>query len=457
MRINARMTVLAALAAAFGAGFAARAEDNARQRPNVVLIVSDDQGLADLSCCGAKRIRTPHLDRLMGSGIRLTRFYASSALCSPTRAALMTGWYPDMAAPLGNDPEQGKRRLAPFAVPLPQSLKRAGYRTALVGKWHLGETSPSLPQENGFDEFWGFPGPMLKSYFTHAKQKGTAKGLWHNAEPLAVEGHATDLFTGWAVDFIRDEAARGNPFFLYLPYNAPHSPLEARPDWLERVRRRFPDLKEGPANSIGLVEHLDESVGRVVEAIRTAGVSDRTLVIFTSDNGGRRGLTEPAGLRGGKGELYEGGLRVPCCAVWPGRIAAGSQSARLALSMDLYPTICEAAGAAYDAAMPAKSLLPTLLGKAQPADERILVFTVPAGKTAGALAKLPLYACRQGDWKIVQSAPRAPMELYNLKDDPGEENPLPTTLEAYGRLQEALQQHLLRAKVLRQSVGKEER
>jgi arylsulfatase A-like enzyme len=366
-------------------------------KPNVLLIVADDLGLADLSCCGAKQVQTPNLEKLFAQGTRFTRFYSNSSLCSPSRAAMMTGRYPDLVAPPGNSPTGGTKHLVSFAVTLPSALKKAGYSTALIGKWHLGESTPNLPTENGFDEFRGFTGPMVKDYFTHAQQKGTAKGLWHNTTPLAVEGHATDIFTGWAVDNVRNMCGTQKPFFLYLPYNAPHSPHQAPPGWLARVRSRLPDLSEPRAQFIAQVEHLDDCIGKVLAALKATGEDKRTLVVFTSDNGGRPGLTQPHGLRGGKNDLYEGGIRVPCCAVWPGRIAANSSSERVMLGMDLYPTICEAAGASFDVTINGRSFLPTLLGRSQPEDGRTLIWTVTAGKSAGADDGLPMYVCRRGD------------------------------------------------------------
>jgi len=416
----------------------------AEQRPHILLIVADDLGLADLSCCGAKQVQTPHLDKLFARGMRFTRFYASSSLCSPSRAAMLTGRYPDLVAPPGNLPAGDTKHLVSYAVTLPNALKKAGYRTALIGKWHLGDTSPNLPTENGFDEFRGITGPMVKDYFTHAQQKGTAKGLWHNTTPLALEGHVTDILTGWAVDYIRTMSKTGEPFFLYLPYNAPHSPHQAPPAWLARVRSRLPDLSEARAQYIAQVEHLDDSIGKALAALRVAGQEERSFVIFTSDNGGRPGLTQPHGLRGGKNDLYEGGLRVPFCAVWPGRIAPGSQSDRIALGMDLYPTICEAAGVSYDPSINGRSFLPTLLGHSQPEEDRTLIWTVTAGKSAGADAGRPMYACRRGDWKLVQPAPSKPMQLFHLRDDPGEKTPLPSSHPEFVRLQRELQAHLAR-------------
>jgi arylsulfatase A-like enzyme len=251
------------------------------------------------------------------------------------------------------------------------------------------------------------------------------------------------------VDYIRSSVGNDKPFFLYLPYNAPHSPHQAPPDWLARVRSRLPGLVEGRAQFIAQVEHLDHCIGKVIEALKTAGLSERTLVLFTSDNGGRPGLTQPTGLRGGKNDLYEGGLRVPFCAVWPGRISPGSQCERVVLGMDSYPTICEAAGAPYDAAINGRSILLTLLGCSQPEDDRALIWTVTAGKSAGNDAGQPMYACRRGDWKLVQPAPFKPMELFNLRDDPAEKHPLPTTHPEFVRLQQELQNHL--ARVIRRS------
>jgi len=302
-------------------------EKSPMSKPNVVLILVDDLGYGDLSCYGATNLRTPHIDRLVSAGVRFDRFYANCPVCSPTRAALLTGRYPDLVGVPGvirTHRENNWGRLAREAVLLPAVLKRAGYHSALVGKWHLGLDSPDTPNDRGFDRFHGYLGDMMDDYYTHRRHGINYMRL--DGEEIDPEGHATDLFTQWSIDYIQERAKSNRPFFLYLAYNAPHTPIQPPDDWLERVEKREKGIDRKRARLVALIEHLDDGIGRVMAALEESGAADNTLVIFTSDNGGQLGVGANNGLlRAGKGDMYEGGIRVPMCAVWPGRIAPGSR------------------------------------------------------------------------------------------------------------------------------------
>ena len=416
------------------------------RRPNVIVILVDDLGYGDLSAWGGADLRTPHIDALAASGLRMDRFYANCTVCSPTRAALLTGRYPDLVGVPGvirTNPAHSWGRLSPQAVLLPSLLKRAGYHSAIVGKWHLGLSSPDTPPERGFDHFHGFLGDMMDDYLTHLRDGRNF--MRRGAETIEPSGHATDLFTQWAVEYLRDRRDRPEPFFLYLAYNAPHTPIQPPAEWLRRVRDRAPEMPERRAALAAFIEHLDDGVGRVLKALEENGQRDDTLVVFTSDNGGDL----PAGasngpLRGGKQDMWEGGLRVPTAVAWPGRIAPGGRSGAVALTMDLFPTICEAAGLAAPEGIDGRSLLPHLLGKDAAGAERTLVWMRREG--GAKYQGRDYYAARRGPWKLLQNTPFEPYRLVNLDDDPREEKDVsaehPKIVQDLARV---LQSHLQRA------------
>ncbi len=399
----------------------------AEAKPNIIVILADDLGRADYSAYGTKDIRTPNIDRLAREGMTFDNFYANSCVCSPTRAALLTGCHPDRVGVPGvireEEPQNSWGRLSPEAILLPKVLKGAGYHSSIVGKWHLGITSPDTPTERGFDEFRGFLGDMMDDYYTHLRHGQNF--MRNNLEEVKPEGHATDLFTQWACEYLKErEKEKEKPFLLYLAYNAPHDPLQPPTDWLEKVQQREPGMKMLRQKLVALIEHMDAGIGRVLDTLDELKLAENTLVIFTSDNGGLLGSGANNGSwRSGKTHMYEGGLRVPAIARWPGRIAAGSTTKSVAVSMDIFATSCEVAGMAKDA-MPKEidgvSFLPTLLGQSQTESEtqRDLYFVrreggpMYCGKTIEALIR--------GEWKIVLDSPFAPLELYNLKSDPGE-------------------------------------
>jgi len=421
-----RRTFLTQAAAQLGAASlaaSASASNAPPDRPNILLILADDLGWGDLACQGAPDLRTSHIDRLAAEGMRFENFYANCPVCSPTRAALLTGRYPELVGVPGvirTHAANSWGRLAPGAVLAPSLLRPAGYSTALVGKWHLGLQSPDAPNDRGFDFFRGFLGDMMDDYFDHRRHG--INYMRRNAETIDPEGHATDLFTQWACEYLRDRESN-RPFFLYLAYNAPHAPIQPPPEWVEKVKARQPGISDKRAKLVALIEHMDDGVGRVLDALRETGLDRRTLVLFTSDNGGDIGPGAHNGpWRAGKGTLYEGGLRVPAIARWPGRIAPAARSPRVALTMDLLPTVCEAAGVGIEHEIDGASILPTLLGRPQPDPDRDLFW----GRREGGHPWWGenVQAVRRGDWKLLRPTPNSPYELYNLKDDPYEKTDL---------------------------------
>jgi len=417
-------------------------------KPNVLVILVDDLGYGDLSCYGATDLKTPNIDKLVASGMRIDPFYANCPVCSPTRASLLSGRYPDLVGVPGvirTHLASNWGCLSPQAVLLPKMLKRAGYHTAIIGKWHLGLSSPSTPSERGFDHFHGFLGDMMDDYYNHRRHGVNYMRL--NDREIEPEGHATDLFTQWAIEYVRQRVgnATQQPFFLYLAYNAPHTPIQPPPEWFEKVKQREPGISDRRAKLVALIEHMDAGIGKVIDAMKEIGLSQNTLVIFASDNGGQLDVGAGNGsLRAGKQDMYEGGIRVPMGAVWPGRIEPGSRSDRVAMTMDIFPTVCEAAGVPIDHEIDGISFLPTLLGKSQPANNERFLFWVrrEGGPKYGGRA---YYAARQGDFKLLQNTPFEPLKLYNLAQDPQEQHPLDDKHPMYRKLFNALQGHVSKA------------
>jgi arylsulfatase A-like enzyme len=396
-------------------------------KPNFLVILADDLGYADLGCCGSKDMQTPHLDRLFASGMRWTNFYANCPVCSPTRAGLLTGRFPPLAGVPGvirTHPENSWGLLSREAVLLPQALKPAGYRSALVGKWHLGLEKPNTPLDRGFDHFHGFLGDMMDDYSNHRRHGINYMRL--DREEIDPRGHATDLFTEWACDFLRKQK-KDQPFFLYLAYNAPHVPIQPPQEWLEKVRKRQPGITEKRAKLVALIEHLDAGIGKVLETLKDSGQAENTLVVFTSDNGGQLSAGANNGpLRDGKGSMYEGGLKVPTAVTWPGKIKARSQTPEVALTMDLSPTLLELAGLEPPGKINGRSLASVLTGKKESLSRTGPLFFC---RREGGLAYngKTIDAVRQGDWKLVQNSPFGPRELFNLARDPLEKTDLSKT------------------------------
>ncbi|MEW4568814.1 sulfatase [Tautonia sp. JC769] len=418
----------------------------AMERPNVLIILVDDLGFGDLSSFGAPDLQTPNIDALAASGLRFSNAYANCPVCSPTRAALLSGRTPDVVGVPGvirTHRFNNWGYLDPDVPLLPELLGEAGYHTAIVGKWHLGLESPNTPGERGFDHVHGFLGDMMDDYYTHRRHDINYMRLG-DAE-IDPEGHATDLFSDWAIDYLDSRKDQAAPFFLYLAYNAPHTPIQPPEDWVDRVRRREPGIDEGRARLVALIEHMDDGIGRVLRALDANGQAESTLVVFASDNGGQLDVGARCGpYRGGKGDLYEGGIRIPMAARWPGQIAAGSSTDRVTLTMDLFPTVCELAGATIPEATAGRSLVPLFLGRSMPEDNRALVFVRREGGPR--YLGQDYYAIRHGPWKLVQNHPFEPFQLYNLEQDPQEtRNMIEQESSKAQLLSRALMMHLQRA------------
>lgn len=411
--------------------------------PNILLIFTDDQGYHDVSYYGTKDLQTPHIDQIAEAGMRFDNFYANCPVCSPTRAALLTGRYQDYVGVPGvirtyEDNNWGY--LDPNATLLPEQLKMAGYHTALIGKWHLGLESPNTPVERGFDYFHGWLGDMMDDYWTHRRHGINYMRL--NGKQIDPEGHATDLFTNWSVDYIKSQAADNRPFFLYLAYNAPHFPVQPPQKWLHRVKKREKGIDDTRAKLVAFIEHMDDGIGKVINALKESGQYDNTLIIFSSDNGGHLPSKANNGpLRDGKQSMYEGGLKVPTSMSWPDKIPAGSVSDQMNLSMDIYPTLLEVAGLEPKQPIEGRSFLPVMLGEDATAEERTLYFTRREGGTR--YGGQSIYAVRKGDWKLLQNSPYEPYELYNLLQDPLEENNLiEEKKEKYQELNKLMMEHI---------------
>lgn len=533
------------------------------RRPNLLVIMADDLGYGDVSYMGhAKDIETPHIDSLAAKGLRFNEFYANCPVCSPTRAALLSGRYQEMVGVPGvirTHAENNWGYLNPKATMLPELLQKAGYHTAIVGKWHLGLEAPNIPNKRGFDFFHGFLGDMMDDYYTH--QRHGNDYMYRNETLIKPKGHATDLFTDWACDYVRDrkQNADDKPWFLYLAYNAPHTPIQPPKDWLEKVRKRhtkewkdpvavsfekldplnkgvkyeyrrddveqirkqlgevdgarvrirgfmyptydvtgvrkfllakelrltnfvgpmgitelipvsmrpgtttnyiqntqfnlegilhidpvFEDgecvqlyridnariVPDGPspiderrAKLVALIEHMDDGIGKVLEALDESGQTDNTIIVFTSDNGGQINVGANNGpLRDGKQSVYEGGLKVPTCMVWPGTVQPNIETNFRAMSMDILPTLMDITGVERPQEIEGRSFKPMLLGNKQQALRDLWFFARREG--GNRYQGKTIEAVRQWNWKLLQNSPFEPLELYDIAKDPMERNNL---------------------------------
>jgi arylsulfatase A-like enzyme len=293
-------------------------------------------------------------------------------------------------------------------------LKQKDYHTSIVGKWHLGLEPENHPCKRGFDHFHGFLGDMMDDYYTHLRHEQNY--MQKDLEQIDPRGHATDLFTEWAMEVIRGHAHSSQPFFLYLAYNAPHTPIQPPDDWIERVRQREPDASSERVKYVALVEHMDAGIGRVLDTLEETGQLSNTLVVYTSDNGGQLNVGATNGpLRGAKGQMYEGGIRVPACAMWPGEIEEGYVSDEIGMLMDLLPTACDVAGVSVDHEIEGLSILPTLRGDKQDFSDRTMYWVRREGNQQ--FLGLNQHAVRRGDIKLLHNSPFEPLELYDLGSD----------------------------------------
>ncbi len=363
------------------------------QRPNIILILADDLGYADLSCYGRRDYETPNLDRLAEGGVRFLQSYANSPVCSATRTALITGRYQyrltvGLEEPI-NPTTPGNVGIPPEQPTLPSILRDGGYATGLIGKWHLGRPPEFGPRKSGYEYFYG----MLHGsadYFRHAGPSA----IFENEMQIEAHGYKTNLFGDRAVEFIERSKDDGKPFFLSLHFNAPHWPWEGPGD--EAESKRIKTLRHHDGGSLkvyaNMVQALDENVGRVMQTLDAHGLSDNTIVVFTSDNGGER-FSDMWPFAGEKGELLEGGLRIPTIVRWPARLPAGRDYAHPGMSMDWMPTLLAAAGLKPhpDYPLDGVDLLPSLAGEAA-TSERTLFWRYKAGSQAAVL---------RGNWKYL--------------------------------------------------------
>jgi arylsulfatase A len=397
--------------------FAASAAPAAQSRPNILLIMTDDLGWADLTSYGAPDIRTPHIDSLARDGVRLTDFYSNGLNCSPTRAGLISGRYQQrygIERPLSDEQRSDGLGLVSEGVSLPQQLKSVGYATALIGKWHLGYARDQSPNAHGFDYFFG-----LKSgyhdFYTHHDGAGDPD-LWENDQKVSEQGYMTDLITERTLRKL-DELAKG-PFFIDVAYNAPHWPYQPpnKPSVAPgNARHVMPHdaATSSRADYVAMVEHMDAGVGRILARLEALGLANNTIVIFTNDNGGEW-LASGGPLFSRKSTVWEGGIRVPALLRWPGRIPAGTTSDQVGITMDLTASLIAAAGvpARADSKLEGMNLLPILEGKA-PQVERTLFWRSPQGSQR---------AVRSGDWKLVVDGLH--VFLFDVRRDIGERNDL---------------------------------
>lgn len=424
-----------------GLSVTTRAIAQGSRRPNIVLIMADDLGYGDLGCYGQKQIRTPNIDRLAAGGIRFTDAYAGCTVCAPSRSVLMTGYHAGHTSVRANS---GGQSLAEEDVTLAMLLKRAGYATGGFGKWGLGDRgTPGAPPKKGFDEFFGY----LHQVHAHNYYP---KVLVHNEDLYPLPGneggrrttYSHDVITERALAFIERNAQR--PFFCYVPSTIPHWELLVPEDSMEEYRGKFPerafsrpgtryaDQPEMRAAYAAMITRLDRDVGRIVELIRKLGQEENTLIVFTSDNGAAGGIVEEdffgssGGFRGHKQNFYEGGIRAPMVAYWPGRIPAGRVSSLPWSFCDMLPTLAEIAGVEAPKGIDGVSVAPTLLGRAQRRRPEWLYWELPRWIRAEErfAEEIPMQAARNGDWKVVRPRPNGPLELYNLRSDPREANDL---------------------------------
>lgn len=392
-------------------------------KPNFVIIFTDDQGYADLGCFGGEHVKTPRIDKMAAEGAKLTSFYVAAAVCTPSRAALMTGSYPrrndmavgtDFAVLLAADP----KGLNPNELTIAEVLKSTGYKTGMFGKWHLGDQPEFLPTHQGFDEFFGLPySHDIHPYHTNQKKYNfPSLPLLEGETVIEMDPDAdylTQRITERAVGFI--EKHREEPFFLYVPHPIPHRPLHASPPFMKGVSEEIKEALKKEGNGVdyktrdkiytNAISEIDWSVGQILDALKKNGLDGNTLVIFTSDNGPSKGLATP--LRGKKGSTFEGGMRMPTVIRWPEKIPAGQVNDEIMTTMDLLPTFAQLSGAELpaDRVLDGKDIMSVLSHKTHSPHQ---AFFYHRGNI--------LAAVRSGKWKLHVDGEK-PIALYNLERD----------------------------------------
>jgi arylsulfatase A len=438
----------------------------AATKPNVIIILVDDLGWADVGCYGSRYYETPNIDRLASQGMRFTQGYAACAVCSPTRASIMTGRYParlgvtdwirsrfqgtaipaDKKNPNGYTGGKDKKLLCPEnalwmeleEVTIAEALKPAGYTTCHIGKWHLGPDD-WYPDKQGFDyNIGGCDYGQPPSYFDPYYRKGQ-EGI-PTLAPRKEGEYLTDREADEAEAFIKKHAA--GPFFLYMAHYAVHTPIQAKADLTAKYEAKTATEQKN-AKYAAMVESVDHAVGRIMRALDEAGAADNTLIVFTGDNGGLLPITSNVPLRSGKGYPYEGGIREPFIVRWPGRVKAETECGTPVCSIDLFPTICAAAGVALpkERAIDGVSIMP-LLTQAGGLKRDMLIWHFPHYRGADVV---PYSIIRAGDWKLIKRYEGKEFELFNLKDDMSETTDLASQMpEKVKALDAQLQRELKR-------------
>jgi arylsulfatase A len=406
--------------------------DVRNQRPNIILFLIDDLGWRDLGCQGSTFYQTPNIDRLAKEGVRFTDAYAACAVCSPTRAAVLTGKYPARLLltewlPSGRWNPKAKLQSGRFLRGLPveehtlaEALYEGGYRTAHIGKWHLGSEPFCLPEHHGFDvntagNAHGAPGSYFFPYPGDWLIPGSGQRATWNVLPDGKDGeYLTDRLTDEAVKFLHE--SKDNSFFLYFSHYGVHTPLQAKADMIAKYERIPEAERQGKTEYAAMVESIDDSVGRVMSTLKELNLDQNTVILFTSDNGGFYNATSNAPLRANKGAYYEGGIRVPLIVKWPGVAKPGHVVSTPVTSTDLYPTCLAAAGLP---ARPHQHMdgvnLQSVLNGAAPLPARSLFWHYPHYNEHP--SSVPSSVIRKGDWKLIQSFDPEGLELYNLSDD----------------------------------------
>lgn len=414
---------------------ACRSGENETKRTNVVFFLIDDLGWMDLGCQGSSYYRTPHIDQLASAGMRFTDAYSACNVCSPTRAAVMTGKYPARLLltqwlPSGRwDASKNRLREARYVSNLPleeytiaEALRDDGYRTAFLGKWHLGPLPYYFPEHQGFElnvagRDYGAPGSYFYPFEGTWRIPTTGKMLVKDSPLAGVEGdYLVDRIAEEGEKFVREHARE--PFFLMMSHYAVHAPLQGKSDKVSYFEGIPAEDRQGHPHYAAMVESVDDSVGRIMRTLDELGIADRTLVVFTSDNGGYAKATDNAPLRANKGSNYEGGIRVPLVIKWPGHVRPGSVSAEPVISTDFYPTILDAVG---QRPLPhqhvdGRSLVPLLTGGSL--DRVAIYWHYPHYNQHP--DSFPSDVIRAGDWKLIENLETGDVALYHLARDIGE-------------------------------------
>lgn len=384
------------------------------EKPNIILIVSDDQGISDAGFSGSRDVLTPNIDKIADEGVIFSNGYVTHSYCSPSRAGLMTGRYQSRFGHEHNppyEPENDTIGLPLNEVLISDKLKDAGYYTGAIGKWHLGYTKSHLPTQRGFDHWYGFSGGA-RTFWADKKtvEEKNHRTLMRNGSvvPLDEINYLTDNFTEEALQFIQQ--SKDKPFFLYLAYNAPHTPLHASEKYLERTRY----IERGERSVYAaMITAIDDGVGKIDDLLSRLDIKDNTIIVFISDNGGVTAeFADNSPYRGYKGMLFEGGIRVPFCMSWKNKIPAGKIYNKPVISLDLMPTFLSASGIDYDEkVLDGKNLLPYLSGEIDTPPHEALYWRTAGGKS---------FAIRKGAYKLTKRMFNDDIMLFNLENDKGE-------------------------------------